>query len=169
MKASHGPWALGLALLPGAMFGGLLGFASAHDARFAFVREPSRTPWPVLVIAGAGAVGALGAVLDHRHHRSGRGPLVGALEHRSHIFALLSAIPLFVVMAAATCMRSPGSLLVPAFALATHVLGWVTYDAFVFHRRRRTGAHEKTFHAMTTLGNGAAFLAWVHWIWGMGR
>lgn len=169
MKARHRPWALGLALLPGAMFGGLLVLVSAHDARFAFVREPSGAPWPVLVIAGAGVVGAVGAVLDHKHHRAQRGPLVGALEHRSHVFALLSAVPLFGVMAAATWMRSPGGLLVPAFALAMHVLGWVAYDAFVFHRRRRTDAREKTFHAMTTLGNGAAFLAWVHWIWGMGR
>jgi hypothetical protein len=169
VKASHGPWALGLALLPGAMFGGLLAIASVHDARFSFVREPSRVPWPVLVIAGAGAVGVIGAVLDHRYHRGQGGPLVGPLEHRSHVVALLSALPLFVVMATATWMRSPGGLLVPAFALAMHVLGWVAHDAFVFHRRRRTDAREKTFHAMTTLGHGAAFLAWVHWIWGMGR
>lgn len=141
--------------------------ASRADARFAWVARPWTAPWPVLVLAVAGTVGAAGAIGDHRHHRRHGRPLVGPLEHRSHVVALVGGgLPLFFAMCAATLAERPGPWTAPVLALAIHVVVWVAYDAFVFHRRRRTEPRERALHAMTTVGNGAAFLAWVHWVWG---
>jgi hypothetical protein len=161
------PGTLLAALAPGACFLVLLLAAADGDPRFAWVAHPSSAPWPILVLAVAGIVGAGGAVGDFCFHRMHGRPLVGRPEHVSHVLALVTGgLPLFAVMACATLAQRRGPFLVPALALAAYVVVFVAYDAFVFHRRRRTGALERTFHGATTTGNGLAFLAWAHWLWG---
>jgi len=165
-STSRAPWTLCAALAPGAGFAALLTWAACRDPRFAWVLAPAGAPWPVLVIAIAGGLGAAGAIGDYRYHRAHDRPLVGEPEHRSHLMALVTGgLPLFAVMIAATLSQHRGWFVVPAMALSLYVAGWVAYDAFVFHRRRKTAPREQTFHAMTLLGNTTAFLAWAHWLW----
>ena len=86
----RGPWTLIGALLPGLLFAIVLVVAWRVDARFGWVAEPWRAPWPIWGVAIGGLAGLIGNVSDYRYHRLGRAPLVGEPEHKSHLIALLT-------------------------------------------------------------------------------
>jgi hypothetical protein len=164
-RGRNPPHALIGALIPGAAFVVLLVTASRTDARFAWVARPWTAPWPIFAIAIAGTIGLAGTVSDFVYHRRKPAPIVGPLEHRAHVLALFTGgVPLFAIMAAATLASNAMRLLVPVIVVAMSVVLWVAYDEYVFHRRRQCAPVEETFHLMANLGNAAAFLAWVQWV-----
>ena len=145
---------------PALLFGlGLLWLGSS-DARFEWATSPSAWPWQLWALTVCGVLATLGGIGDWIFHRLY--VTVGPKEHHSHKLALLTGgLPLFVLMAAATLTPSPGALLVPILVVALWTTALICYDEFVFHRRRCT-AIETLFHRLLVFGNGAAWLAWVH-------
>jgi hypothetical protein len=159
----HGAVALAAMLAPAVGFPLLLLFASRFP-RFAWLATPARYPWELWLITVCGTAATLGGVLDWRFHRSGE-TAVGRGEHLSHVAALVGGgLPLFVLMAVASVVRRPAVLLLPILVVAGATIVMICYDEFVFHRRR-CAAYETLTHRLLTLGNGAAWLAWMHWVY----
>ena len=52
--------------------------------------------------------------------------------------------------------------IIPIIGVALWTTALICYDEFVFHRQR-CSTHETWLHRMTVFGNGAAWLAWVHY------
>jgi hypothetical protein len=147
--------------LPGLLFG--LGLLLLRDQpRYSWLFSIGRYPWEfwVLLISGAVATGA--GVLDWRFHRSGN-TAVGRAEHHSELVALVGGgLPLFALMAAASVAPRPQLLLIPVLLVVLFIAVAISYDEFVFHRKR-CGAYETVLHRLLVFGNGIAWLAWMHW------
>jgi hypothetical protein len=164
-KGARSARALGFAnlaasLAPGGLFAlGLL--CLSQGERFAWLRHsPLSYPWELWVIAVAGGLATSAGVLDWRLHRRA-GIAIGAPERRAELVALVfGGLPLFALMAAATALRARW-LLVPVVAQALFVAILVSYDEFVFHRRR-CSAEETRLHRILTLGQTVALLGWMH-------
>jgi hypothetical protein len=156
----HGAGALLAMLVPALLFPlGLI--VLADDPRFAWLRDVRAYPWELWVMAVCGTAATLGGVLDWRFHRSGD-TVVGRREHRAHVLALATGgVPLFGLLAAASLSRRPEWFLMPILVVLIYTVVLICYDEFVFHRR--CGRYEAFTHRLLTLGNGLAFLAWVHW------
>lgn len=156
----HGPLALLAMLTPAVLFPLCLWFAR-HHPRLAWLGDVSFYPWEFWAVAVCGTIASLGGTADWFIHRRG-GTTVGTREHRAHLAALAGGgIPLFMLMALASLSSRPESFLVPVFIVVIFMVVLISYDEFVFHRR--CGDLETVCHRMLTLGNGLAFLAWVHW------
>ena len=120
----------------------------------------TRWPWQLWWIAAFGAVGAAGGIGDWVFHR--RFVAVGPKERRSHRLALYTGgVPMLGLMIAATAFEARW-LLIPIIGVALWTTALICYDEFVFHRQR-CSTHETWLHRMTVFGNGAAWLAWVHY------
>jgi hypothetical protein len=133
----------------------------ARDPRFAWLRDVSLYPWEFWAMALCGTLATLGGGADWVFHRSGE-TTVGVREHRAHLAALAGGgIPLFFLMATASLHPRPEAFLVPVFLVVIILVVVICYDEFIFHRR--CGGWETLFHRLLTIGNGLAFLAWVHW------
>jgi hypothetical protein len=147
--------------LPGILFGlGLLWLW--EDPRFAWLGVPAAFPWELWVIALAGGTATVGGLLDWAYHRSGRAA-IGRAEHRSELAALaMGGLPLFVLMGLASVIQRPAVLLLPILVVVLFTAVMICYDEFVFHRRR-CGRYETLLHRLLVLGNGVAWLAWMHW------
>ena len=147
--------------LPGGLF--VLGlFLVRNDSRFAWLTDIAAYPWEFWIVAAAGLTATAGGVLDWRYHRSGRAR-VGGAEHRSELLALAGGgMPLFILMAAASVLPRPEVLLLPILVVVLFTAVLICYDEFVFHRKR-CGRYETMLHRLLVFGNGAAWLAWVHW------
>lgn len=147
-------------LAPGTLF--LAGLAVlSKDPRFLWLSDVGSYPWELWLIGVAGTAGTLGGVLDWRYHRTS--VLVGAPERRAHFLALSAGGGSVFVLLALASVRDPLPFLVPVIAAALFTTALIAYDELVFHRRRRCGAYETVLHRTLVFGNGAAFLAWVHW------
>ena len=88
---------------------------------------------------------------------------MGRAEHHSELVALAGGgLPLFVLMAAASVVPRPQRLLIPVLLVVLFTAVTISYDEFVFHRKR-CGAYETLLHRLLVFGNGLAWLAWMHW------
>jgi hypothetical protein len=133
-----------------------------EDARFAWLYDVSAYPWEFWVIAAAGGAATVAGILDWLYHRSGR-TVIGAAEHRSEVAALgAGGVPLFGLMAAASIVHRPELLLLPILVVVLFTTVMICFDEFVYHRRR-CGPYETVLHRLLVFGNGAAWMAWMHW------
>ena len=156
----HGAAAL-LAMLAPAVGFPLAVWAVRDRPGFEWVRHPSQFPWQLWTIAACGAAATAGGACDWLIHRSGV-TAVGRAEHRAHVLALAGGgLPLFGLTAAASVSRRPLDLLVPVVVVAVVTVVLICRDEFRFHRR--CGRVEMLTHRALTIGNGLAWLAWVHW------
>jgi len=152
-----------LAMLTPAVLFPMLLWCMRNHPRYDWVMHPSHYPWELWLIAVCGTTATAGGVLDWVFHRSGE-TAIGRGEHQSHVLALAGGgIPLFGLMAAASVLDRPERLLLPIIVVAGATVVLICYDEFVFHRKR-CGAYETLTHRLLTLGNGAAWLAWMHWV-----
>ena len=147
-------------LMPGLSFVAGLAILRNHS-RFSWVSHFHDYPWEFWAIATCGAIASTGGIGDWLFHRSGV-TAVGAAEHRAHILALgFGGVPLFVLMAAASISARPLVFLLPVIVVLIGTVVLICQDEFLFHRR--CAARETVLHRMLTIGNGLAWLAWVHW------
>lgn len=149
-------------LFPGAAFvwgltrvSGLPGYVDLSDWR--------SVPASLWIIGACGTIATLAGLLDFEYHFTGR-RVVGKRERSGELIALgLGGAPLFVLMMAASWATDPGVFLAPIVLLTMFTVAMVCFDEFVYHRRACT-RYETTLHRVLVFGNGAAFLAWFHWI-----
>lgn len=145
---------------PAVLFGVGLVWLGATSPRFGWALSLTAWPWELWVLALCGVVATAGGVGDWLFHR--RFVTVGPREHHSHKLALLTGgLPMFVLMAIASVVERPQLWLLPVIVVALYTSALICYDEFVFHRRRCTSV-ETVFHRLLVFGNGAAWLAWVH-------
>ena len=154
-------WTLLALFVPGLLFGlGL--FLLRRDSRFDWLTRPSAYPWELWLMGVCGSVATMAGVADWRYHRSGSAA-IGGPEHRSELIALAGGgVPLFVLMALASLLARPAPLLLPIPIVVLFATAMICYDEFVFHRKR-CGRYETMLHRLLVFGNGAAWLAWMHW------
>jgi len=146
---------------PAVLFAAGLIWLGSTDPAHAWVFAPLEWPWQLVAMAICGTLATVGGVGDWVFHR--RYVTVGPKEHHSHVLALITGgLPLFGLMAAASVLGDPTVLLVPIIGVALYTTALICYDEFVFHRHRCT-AIESLFHRALVFGNGAAWLAWVHY------
>lgn len=156
-----------LLLVPAVLFVGLL-WANRHapvlrlSAHFPFL------PWQFWVMGVAGTVATIGGMLDWRFHRDPLRLQLSAKEREAEAAALgLGGVPMFVLMWMAMNSPRPHLYLVPIVVVLIYTVVLICYDEFVFHLRR-CGPLETRYHRMLVLGNGVAWLAWFHFIFGGG-
>jgi hypothetical protein len=149
-------------LLPGAAFvwgltrvSGRPGYVDLSDWR--------TVPWSLWIIGVCGTIATIAGLLDLHYHVTGR-RLVSRRERHGELIALgFGGTPLFALMMAASWMAEPHQLMAPIVLLAMFTVVMVCLDEFVYHRRS-CSLYEATLHRVLVFGNGAAFLAWFHWI-----
>jgi H+/Cl- antiporter ClcA len=136
---------------PGVLFA--VGLYLARDLpRYRWLRDPSRYPWELWMVAVCGIVATLAGVGDWCFHRAG-GRIVSATESKYELLALAGGgFPLFVLMAFA----SVATIVVGLFTAVV-----ICFDQLLFHRR--CSAYERRLHYALIFGNAAAWLAWCHW------
>lgn len=160
-RSARPPWTLLALFVPGTVFGAGL-FLLRHDPRFAWLAHPSAYPWELWLLGVCGAVATTAGLADWRYHRSGAAAIGGA-EHRSELVALAGGgVPLFVLMSIASLLPRPALMLIPVLIAVLFTTVMICYDEFVFHRKR-CGRYETLLHRLLVFGNGAAWLAWMHW------
>jgi hypothetical protein len=153
-----------LLLVPPGLFGLLL-VLFQHNARLQLSGEFPYLPWQFLVVAVAGAVATLGGILDWRYHRNPLHLKIPKKERDAEAAALgLGGVPMFGLMSLATLRGNPTAWLIPIVVVLIYTVVAISYDEFVFHRKR-CGPVENTYHRMLVFGNGAAWLAWFHFIY----
>lgn len=157
---------LGSLLAPGALFAACLALAHAVSGEFAWLGSPRLYPWELWAVAAFGVLATAGGLGDWWYHR--RHARVGSAEHRGHLLALATGgIPMFLLMVGASLSERPSRWLLPILAVLIYTVVLICHDEFVFHRRR-CGALETLFHRLLVLGNGTAWLSWMHWCFSRG-
>lgn len=132
------------------------------DSRFQWLRTPVNYPWEFWLIAFAGTVATLGGVGDWIIHRLF--VATGPKERRAHLLALATGgVPLALLMGWASVAERPQALLIPITLAVLYTTTLICYDEFQFHLKRCTPI-ETLMHRLLVFGNGAAWLAWLHWI-----
>jgi hypothetical protein len=158
--SQHGLAALLAMLVPAVLFPLCLFLVRGHP-RFTWIHDVRTFPWEFWGIAVCGSCATVGGFCDWFFHRSGE-TTVGRREHQAHVAALAGGgIPLFVLMALASLADWPHLFLLPVLVVLIITVILICYDEFVFHRR--CGRWETFTHRLLTIGNGLAFLSWVHW------
>ncbi|HTF82724.1 MAG TPA: hypothetical protein VL947_13405 [Cytophagales bacterium] len=76
----------------------------------------------------------------------------------------LGGIPMFVLMWLAMMSPNPSLYLIPIIVVLIYTVVAISYDEFVYHIKR-CGTTENLYHRMLVFGNGAAWLAWLHFIY----
>ncbi|MFD1468640.1 hypothetical protein ACFQ48_10425 [Hymenobacter caeli] len=153
-----------LLLVPPGLFGLLL-LLFQDNARLRLGGGFPYLPWQFLVVGAAGTVATLGGVLDWRYHRSPLHLKIPKKERDAEAAALgLGGVPMFVLMGLATLHGNPTAWLIPIVVVLVYTVVAISYDEFVFHRKR-CGPVENTYHRMLVFGNGTAWLAWFHFIY----
>lgn len=153
-----------LLLVPPALFGLLL-VLFRHNARLQLSREFPYLPWQFLVVGVAGVVATLGGILDWRYHRDPLNLKIPKKERDAEAAALgLGGVPMFGLMGLATLRANPNAWLIPIVVVLIYTVVAISYDEFVFHRKR-CGPVENAYHRMLVFGNGTAWLAWFHFIY----
>lgn len=121
-------------------------------------------PWQFFLIALFGVIGTVGGVLDWRYHRDPLKLKISKKEREAEAKALgLGGVPMLLLMMAATVSPHPAWFLIPIIVVLLYTVVAICYDEFVFHIHR-CGKTETIFHRMLVFGNGAAWLAWFHFI-----
>lgn len=152
---------LGLLFAPGIGFILALFLLKDSSPRFGWFNDMSVYPWQFWAIGVFGTIATLGGAGDWLFHKVY--VTVGPKEHHSHILALGAGGLVFVLMAAASLLSNPLDLLIPVIVALIVTVVLICYDEFAFHVRR-CKPFETLLHRMLTLGNGAAFLCWMHWL-----
>ena len=147
--------------VPGLLF--VLGLLLVRDQpRYSWLSSMGLYPWEFWALLISGAVATTAGVLDWKFHRSGK-TAVGRAEHRSEFVALAGGgFPLFLLMAGASVVPRPQLLLIPVLLVVLFTAVVISYDEFVFHRKR-CGSYETVLHRLLVFGNSIAWLAWMHW------
>ena len=122
-------------------------------------------PWQFWLLAVAGLIATAGGVLDWRYHRDPLQLRISKKERDAEAAALgLGGLPMFALTAAATLSSRPTDFLIPILVVLIYTVVAICYDEFVFHIHR-CGKTETLYHRMLVLGNGVAWLAWMHFIY----
>ncbi len=149
-------------LLPGVLFVWGLARVSGRPG-YVDLSDWHRVPWSLWTIGVCGTVATLAGLLDLHYHVSGR-RLMSKRERHGELIALgLGGTPLFLLMMAASWASEPRLLLTPILIVAMFTVVMVCLDEFVHHRRACT-RYESALHRALLFGNGAAFVAWFHWV-----
>jgi hypothetical protein len=157
----HSLVSLGLLFAPGIGFILALYLLKDTNPRFGWVNDMIAYPWQFWAIGLFGTIATLGGAGDWLFHKVY--VTVGPKEHHSHILALGAGGLVFVLMAVASVLANPLDLLIPVLVALIVTVVLICYDEFAFHVRR-CKPFETLLHRMLTLGNGAAFLCWMHWL-----
>lgn len=152
---------LGLLFAPGVAFIAALLLLKDIHPRFTWVGDLSSFPWHFWGIALCGVIATLGGAGDWLFHKVY--VTVGPHEHHSHILALGAGGVVFLLMALASVADHPQQWLLPVIIALLVTVTLICYDEFAFHVRR-CKPFETLLHRLLVLGNGAAFLIWMHWV-----
>jgi hypothetical protein len=121
-------------------------------------------PYQFWGIGFFGTIATIGGVLDWKYHRNPLNMKIPKKERDAEAAALgLGGVPMFVLMWVAMMIEKPNALLIPILIALIYTVVAISYDEFVFHRKRCTWK-ETVYHRMLVLGNGIAWLCWVHFI-----
>lgn len=150
-----------LLFLPGVLFVGALFWAKDVNAHFVWLNDFTQYPWQFWGIALCGTIATLGGAGDWWFHKIY--VTVSPREHHSHILALGTGGIVFILTAIASWVDWPNLLLLPIMVALITTVVLICYDEFAFHIRR-CKPFETLLHRMLVLGNGLAFLCWIHWI-----
>lgn len=123
-------------------------------------------PWQFILIACFGVVATAGGVLDWKFHRNPLNMKIPKKERDAEALALgVGGLPMFILMWLAMMSNHPNYYLIPIIIVLIYTVVGISYDEFVFHIKR-CGKVENTYHRMLVFGNGIAWLAWFHFIYG---
>ena len=123
----------------------------------------STVPWQLWVIGVCGIAATIAGVLDWHYHITGI-RVVSRKERHGELIALgLGGTPLFILMMVASVAPDPRPFYLPVLLVTLFTVTMICMDEFVYHRRSCT-RYESALHRILVFGNGAAFLAWFHWI-----
>ena len=165
MKTLRYYLSLVLLFIPALLFGGLIILyrrnpALQISAQFPFV------PWQFMAIILCGVVATIGGVLDWKYHRDPLKLQISAKERAAEAKALgLGGLPMFILMWLAMLSEQPNFFLIPIIIVLIYTVVAISYDEFVFHIHR-CDKTETRYHRMLVFGNGLAWLAWFHFIYG---
>ncbi len=143
---------LALLLAPGALFG--VGLVLTRD-------EIVFPLTHVGVIGVAGILATMAGVGDWWYHASGL-RVIGPRERRTELLALgAGGLPLFLLMAAASVLPHPRTLLLPVLGFVIVITLLIEHDERLYHTR--CGRLETLFHRVLVGGQAIAWSAWAHW------
>ncbi len=152
---------LGLLFAPGLFFLLALVLLKDTNSRFAWFNNVARYPWQFWGIGFFGIIATLGGAGDWLFHKIY--VTVGPKEHESHLQALGAGGSVFILLALASISDQSSEFLIPVIIALLVTVTLICYDEFAFHVRR-CKPFETLLHRMLVLGNGAAFLCWMHWV-----
>jgi hypothetical protein len=154
-------FSLGLLFAPGVGLVAALWVLKDLHPHFAWFRDPLRYPWEFWGIVLFGLTATAGGAGDWLFHKVY--VTVGPREHHSHMLALGAGGVVFLFMAIASWVDQPLPWLIPVLVALLVTVTLICYDEFAFHVRR-CKPFETLLHRLLVLGNGAAFLCWMHWV-----
>lgn len=154
-----------LLFVPAIFFGILVILNLSSDKFFSNSLLPI-LPWQFYVIAFFGIVATIGGVLDWHYHRYKLKMKIPKKERNSEVMALgLGGVPMFFLMWFSMMSTNPRPFLIPIVLILIYTVTAISYDEFTFHAKRCKRL-ETIYHRMLVLGNGVAWLAWFHFIYG---
>lgn len=149
-------------ILPGSAFVWGLTRVSGRPG-FVDLARTETVPSTLWTIGVAGTIALIAGLLDLHYHVTGQ-RIVSKRERHGELVALgLGGAPLLVLMMLASVAENPARLFTPIVIVLGFTVVMVCLDEFVYHRKACT-PYEATLHRVIVFGNGAAFLAWFHWI-----
>ena len=164
IKKARSYVSLVLLFIPPALFG-LLCLIYAHHPHLHLGSYALFFPWHFFMIFLCGVIATLGGVLDWNYHRNPLRMKIPKKERDAEAAALgLGGIPMFVLMWLAMMSPNPSLYLIPIIVVLIYTVVAISYDEFVYHIKR-CGTTENLYHRMLVFGNGAAWLAWLHFIY----
>jgi hypothetical protein len=123
-------------------------------------------PWQFIILGIFGCIATCGGILDWKFHRNPLNMKIPPKERAAEAAALgLGGIPMFILMWFAMMSENSKYYLVPIILVLIYTVVAISYDEFVFHRKR-CGKRETLYHRMLVFGNGIAWLSWMHFIYG---
>ena len=155
---------LGLLLVPALLFG-LLIFVFKENSNLNIDNIFPYLPWQFLLLTIFGMIATVGGVLDWRFHRNPLNLKIPKKERDAEAAALgLGGIPMFIIMWFAMMSPTPNNYLIPILIILIYTVVVISYDEFVFHRKRCSKI-ENIYHRMLVFGNGIAWMSWFHFIY----
>ncbi len=131
------------------------------DPRFSWLAAPLSYPFELYVMCVCGTLATVGGVGDWWYHRVY--VTAGPNERKSHLLALATGgFPLALLMCWASVLPDPRNLLIPILVVVLYTTVLICLDEFLFHWKRCL-PFETLMHRILVLGNGVAWLAWMHW------
>lgn len=122
-------------------------------------------PWQFYIVAVAGLIATYGGIADWRYHRGTLSMRIPQKEREVEAKALgIGGTFMFVLMWLATLSDKPHWYLIPIVIVLIYNVVMISYDEFVFHRKR-CRPEETRLHRMLVFGNGLAWLSWFSFIY----